>query len=82
MKKVMLSIAVITLIVVTSCKNENKEAEESKKIALTEYQCPMKCEGDKTYTDKDMKCPICGMSLKQVEAVMHDSDEDHDKHDH
>ncbi|MEK7255536.1 MAG: heavy metal-binding domain-containing protein [Bacteroidota bacterium] len=30
------------------------------------YQCPMKCEGDKTY-DKPGSCPICKMDLKEVE---------------
>lgn len=30
------------------------------------YQCPMKCEGDKTY-DKAGKCPACGMDLEEVE---------------
>lgn len=29
------------------------------------YQCPMKCEGSKTY-GKAGKCPKCGMSLKAV----------------
>ncbi|MBC7512010.1 MAG: hypothetical protein H7320_25195 [Ferruginibacter sp.] len=29
------------------------------------YQCPMKCEGSKTY-DKAGKCPKCGMNLKAV----------------
>ena len=27
------------------------------------YQCPMKCEGDKSY-DKAAKCPVCNMNLK------------------
>ena len=27
------------------------------------YQCPMKCEGEKTYA-KAGKCPQCGMNLK------------------
>jgi acetolactate decarboxylase len=31
------------------------------------YQCPMKCEGEKTY-DKPGKCPICGMELKELPA--------------
>ena len=31
----------------------------------TVYQCPMKCEGEKTY-DKPGKCPVCGMNLKEV----------------
>lgn len=31
----------------------------------TVYQCPMKCEGDKTYV-KAGDCPDCGMHLKEV----------------
>ena len=30
------------------------------------YQCPMKCEGDKTYAEAG-KCPVCKMDLKAVE---------------
>ncbi len=29
------------------------------------YQCPMKCEGEKTY-NKEGKCPKCNMNLKAV----------------
>lgn len=29
------------------------------------YQCPMKCEGDKTYAEAG-KCPVCKMNLKEV----------------
>ncbi|WP_163707561.1 heavy metal-binding domain-containing protein [Mangrovibacterium lignilyticum] len=29
------------------------------------YQCPMKCEGDKTY-DEPGNCPICNMHLTPV----------------
>jgi uncharacterized paraquat-inducible protein A len=43
-------------------KAENKQAATSKK---EEYQCPMKCEGKKTY-DKKGKCPACTMDLKLV----------------
>lgn len=28
----------------------------------TIYQCPMKCEGDKTYSEPG-RCPVCGMFL-------------------
>ena len=31
----------------------------------TIYQCPMKCEGEKTY-DAPGRCPVCGMFLKPV----------------
>jgi|JI10StandDraft_1071094.scaffolds.fasta_scaffold11973_4 hypothetical protein len=30
------------------------------------YQCPMKCEGDKTYAEAG-RCPVCNMDLKEVE---------------
>lgn len=36
----------------------------AKYIAKT-YQCPMKCEGDKTYSAPG-KCPKCNMALKEV----------------
>ncbi len=29
------------------------------------YQCPMMCEGDKTY-DQPGNCPVCNMYLKPV----------------
>tara|TARA_R110002124_G_scaffold227889_2_gene393258 strand:+ start:10896 stop:11129 length:234 start_codon:yes stop_codon:yes gene_type:complete len=69
MKKLLVGLSLIAAFAVIGCKNETKEVETSKEVALTEYQCPMKCEGDKTYTDKDTKCPVCGMKLKEVEHV-------------
>ena len=30
------------------------------------YQCPMKCEGDKTYNQSG-QCPVCNMDLEKVE---------------
>ena len=41
--------------------------EHGSEVATTEYYCPMKCEGEKTYTDKDTKCPKCGMDLVEKE---------------
>ena len=32
------------------------------------YQCPMKCEGDKTY-DAPGNCPVCNMHLALVTEV-------------
>jgi hypothetical protein len=32
----------------------------------TRYFCPMKCEGDKTYDDPSVRCPVCRMRLKPV----------------
>ena len=39
----------------------------------TVYQCPMKCEGDKTY-DKAGKCPKCGMDLKAIKTKKADKE--------
>lgn len=56
-------------------------------LAINDYQCPMKCEGEKVYPEPG-KCPKCKMDLKEVEAS-HDADNDkiseeesHDGHDH
>ena len=49
------------------------------------YQCPMKCEGEKTY-ESEGKCPKCGMYLKEIdEKVIHMHKEnlvEHKNHDH
>ncbi len=55
-----------------SQKKTNTDATEvvktdTTKIAVAKYQCPMKCEGDKTY-DKPGKCPVCGMNTKKIET--------------
>lgn len=35
----------------------------AKKVAALEYQCVMKCEGDKVYAEKGI-CPVCKMDLQ------------------
>ena len=40
-----------------------KKIKPGKIAVYTVYQCPMKCEGDKTYAIAG-KCPKCGMNLK------------------
>lgn len=35
--------------------------------AVVKYQCPMKCEGHKTYA-KEGKCPVCTMNLAKVDT--------------
>lgn len=44
-----------------------KLAETLAKYAPKVYQCPMKCEGEKTY-DKPGKCPKCGMDIQDVKS--------------
>ncbi len=43
---------------------EMNEHEEEGEQAM--YQCPMKCEGDKTYKE-NVPCPKCGMDLVEKE---------------
>jgi len=43
----------------TSCKEKNNTKDSEV------YQCPMKCEGDKTYAHKG-SCPVCKMDLQLV----------------
>ena len=62
---------------------ENKDAVEQKEhshddetdahdhgyeMAMSAYQCPMKCEGDKTY-EEEGACPECKMDLKKIEVA-------------
>ena len=41
--------------------------ETSEEHAAHVYQCPMKCEGDKTYAEATT-CPKCKMDLKEIAA--------------
>lgn len=47
-------------------QNSPQQASKApvQKSEQVKFQCPMKCEGDKTY-DKAGKCPKCGMALKE-----------------
>ena len=70
--------------VTTEVVEEVKEIKEEVKeeMAKATYQCPMKCEEDKTY-DASGQCPTCKMDLKEVEGDI--EKEDHhegDDHDH
>jgi len=62
---------------------------EKFKESVGEYYCPMFCEGDKTYDEKE-DCPICHMHLeeitedlvKNIEAHSHHHSHDHSHHHH
>ncbi len=60
MKKFISATTVLLLFIGTfsSCSN-------SAKTETAIYQCPMKCEGEKTY-DKAGNCTVCGMALEEV----------------
>ena len=49
-------------------EQKNNDEQEHNDIALALYQCPMKCEADKTYEEPG-SCPVCKMDLKEVETV-------------
>ena len=58
----------IASVTFTACKNSPKpteNAETTEQVAVAEYQCPMKCEGEKTYAEMGT-CPECKMDLKQI----------------
>ncbi len=88
MKKGVFALMLFLAMSVISCKESKKETTEPKEtevkaivkevIAATTYQCPMKCEKEKTYT-KEGSCPVCKMDLKEVKkTVEHESHEGHD----
>ncbi len=89
MKKQLISFffTLVVLVFITSCGNKHNAQQSepaaaeksgvdttstSQQIAAT-YQCPMKCEGEKTY-DKPGKCPKCKMDLEDIAG--------HEGHDH
>jgi len=47
-------------------------------VAMDAYQCPMECEGDKTYAEKGT-CPVCHMNLAMVETTS-DSESGEENH--
>ena len=89
MKKVFLMMVTIAFVAIStiSCKSEKKE--HTHEHAQTAYACPMECEGEKTYADKDAKCPVCKMKLvakkgegshEHNKKEEHGGAEEHDEH--
>lgn len=56
-KRILLPLFSLLLITMASCGSGSTENPDA-----NAYQCPMQCEGDKTY-DKPGDCPVCGMEL-------------------
>ena len=57
--------AILTIFCISTLHAQTKKSKKAKQQHAMAYQCPMKCEGDKTY-DKAGKCPKCNMDLKAV----------------
>lgn len=50
-------------------ESQNEEFHRRRKADIASdhrYQCPMKCEGDKTYNQPE-KCPVCNMKLAAID---------------
>lgn len=45
----------------------NSSAMSLSVVDTVRYQCPMQCEGEKTY-DQPGTCPVCGMDLEKIDA--------------
>lgn len=74
----------IASVTFTACKNSPKPSEKSEateQVAVLEYQCPMKCEGNKTYSEMG-SCPECGMDLVLVKEESTPQKHDHSEDGH
>ena len=76
MKKIIFS-ALIAVAFLASCGGDTTKTKTDSatgatnpasgtNVAAVKYQCPMKCEGEKTY-DKPGNCPLCQMEMKKIE---------------
>lgn len=54
----------LTVVAFQSCNSDKKNNQDTGEV----YQCPMQCEGDKTY-DEPGSCPVCKMDIKPVEQT-------------
>lgn len=62
MKNTLIILCSILFFGLYACKNDSSKTSAEAVI----YQCPMHCEGDKTY-DAPGSCPICKMDLEALE---------------
>lgn len=65
MKKIsiILSMTIAVFSFTALCAQSSKTTDKIVTADTVVYQCPMKCEGGKTY-EKAGNCPTCNMSLK------------------
>lgn len=63
MNKIKTLISILVVIMTLSSCNSNTSKNTSSDLTL--YQCPMKCEGEKTYNEAG-SCPVCKMDLQPI----------------
>lgn len=79
MKSVITAAVLATAFFLASCgnsSNEKSNSNASEKVETAMYQCPMKCEGEKTYAEKGT-CPVCKMDLELISK-----EDEHKHHNH
>jgi hypothetical protein len=65
-KKIIISAFTFAALMFGACDNNNSnDGEATEQTESVSYQCPMKCEGEKTYEEPG-KCPQCGMDLVKL----------------
>ena len=69
MKFLMIRIVFACFFVILLNACENKDVNNKEEVVQSIYQCPMKCEGDKTYTIEG-NCSVCKMDLKTVDTFV------------
>ena len=65
LKFLLMAFAAMCLTTTVMAQKTKTKTKTKKETTAAVYQCPMKCEEDKTYTAKG-KCPVCNMNLKEV----------------
>lgn len=79
-------LAFALMLLVTACGGDKQEQQKDagqqemkQGEQAASFYCPMKCEGEKTYTEMG-SCPVCGMDL--VETADATEGDSHEGHDH
>ncbi len=84
MKKLIILFVLVIGVNFTACKSEKKEVKKEM-VESNLYQCPMKCEKEKTYKEKG-KCPVCKMNLVKKSLLEENKEEEkedgHTSHGH
>jgi Cu2+-exporting ATPase len=76
------------MLLITACGSDKQDTQqqpvkqETKQDAKqASFYCPMKCEGEKTYTEAG-SCAVCGMDLVKEDADSEKEMESHEGHNH
>ena len=68
LKRLLLLITAICFTASVHAQKTKVKTKTKQQVARSSYQCPMKCEEEKTY-NKPGKCAVCNMNLRKIEPV-------------